>query len=89
MTWELRGFTASFDAWEAATAPDDDTARAVLDWVADLLDDPMDLSTTVHVDESSATRVGCAPGTRVLVRYTVDVERARLIIHRLDSVPEP
>lgn len=88
MDWELHGFGASFDAWEAATSPDHETARAVLDWVAELLDDPFNLSTTVHVDDSSATRVGCAPGTRVLMRYTVDTERRRLIIHRLDSVPE-
>jgi hypothetical protein len=88
MAWELRGFGPAFDAWEAAVEPDASTVLAVLSWVAELLDDPLDLSTTVHVDASSSTRVGCAPGTQVLMRYTLDPARERLIVHRLDSVPE-
>ena len=88
MTWELRGLDEAVDAWIADDSPDFETVEAVLWWVADLRDDPEDEATTVFVDETSATRVGCAPGTTVLMRYTLDVDRRRLIVRRLVSVPD-
>ena len=88
MAWVLRGFRDACDSWESAERPDAVTLRLVFEWVAELLDEPANDATTVLIDQTSATRIGCAPGTRVLMRYTLDHERSRLIVHRLDTVPE-
>lgn len=88
MAWEPRGFDAALTRWEDAYRPTSRERRLVLEWLAELLDDPEDTSTTVYIDQTSATRIGCAPGTNVLMRYTLDVERRRLIAHRLDTHSE-
>jgi hypothetical protein len=85
--WEFRGLSAALDDWEASEDPEPAVTRLVLEWIAGLMDAPADDATTVHVDDLTATRIGCAPGTRVLMQFTLDEERHRFIVHKLMSVP--
>ena len=88
MGWEPRGFDAALSVWEETCSPTSSEMRLVLEWIGELLDDPEDTSTTVYIETTSATRVGCAPGTTVLMRYTLDGDRRRLIAHVIVTVPE-
>jgi hypothetical protein len=86
VSWTFRGLEAALDRWIADEDPDLETIEQVLYWVSDLRDDPEDESTTVIIDDTSATRVGCAPGTTVLMRFTLDRSRERLIVHHFATV---